>query len=122
MTRGDHTDQQWQRLEPLLPPPKPHTRRPNEGRRKDINGILWHPPGATCQTLWQGLKPLLSLAASIAGIWDRLFETIQAQADAEGRLDWEIHYVDGTTIRAHQHAAGAKNLDKAPTEQPENRL
>src|SRR4051794_14069379 len=28
--RGDLTDQQWQRLEPLLPPEKPWTGRPNE--------------------------------------------------------------------------------------------
>ena len=25
---------------------------------------------------------------------------LQAQADAEGRLNWEIHYVDGSVIRA----------------------
>lgn len=41
MARGDLTDQHWQRLEPLLPPQKPHTGRPNEDHRKVINGILW---------------------------------------------------------------------------------
>jgi transposase len=25
-----------------------------------------------------------------------------------GRLDWSVHYVDSTIVRAHQHAAGAK--------------
>ena len=25
-----------------------------------------------------------------------------------GKLDWSRHHVDGTVIRAHQHAAGAK--------------
>ena len=29
-------------------------------------------------------------------------------ADNKGELDWTIHYVDGTVIRAHQHAAGGK--------------
>ena len=29
-------------------------------------------------------------------------------ADQKGNLDWEVHYVDGTVIRAHQHAAGGK--------------
>ena len=33
---------------------------------------------------------------------------MQEQADAEGKLDWDKHYVDATIIRAHQHAAGAK--------------
>lgn len=29
------------------------------------------------------------------------------QSDQQGQLDWQAHYVDGTVIRAHQHAAGA---------------
>lgn len=36
---------------------------------------------------------------------------MQAEADADGRLDWTLHFVDGTTVRAHQHAAGAKGSD-----------
>src|SRR3954447_11392009 len=39
MRRGDLTDQQWQRLEPLLPPEKPWTGRPNEDHRQILNGI-----------------------------------------------------------------------------------
>jgi transposase len=42
-----------------------------------------------------------------AGIWQRLLAALQRQADAHGRLDWSTHFVDGTSIRAHQHAAGA---------------
>jgi transposase len=34
---------------------------------------------------------------------------LQQQADQHGQLNWEVHYVDGTVIRAHQHAAGAAN-------------
>lgn len=30
------------------------------------------------------------------------------QADAQGDIDWEVHFVDSTVVRAHQHAAGAK--------------
>lgn len=30
------------------------------------------------------------------------------QADAAGKIDWEVHFVDGTIVRAHQHAAGPK--------------
>jgi transposase len=29
-------------------------------------------------------------------------------ADAAGQIDWFVHHVDSTIIRAHQHAAGAK--------------
>ena len=51
MARGDLTDQQWQRLEPHLPPRKPKRGRPNRDHRRIINGILWidrtGAPGAT---------------------------------------------------------------------------
>ncbi|NJL41387.1 MAG: hypothetical protein HC899_35275 [Leptolyngbyaceae cyanobacterium SM1_4_3] len=42
------------------------------------------------------------------GVWQMVLETLQQQADAAGELDWETHHVDGSVIRAHQHAAGAK--------------
>ena len=32
-----------------------------------------------------------------------------ADGDAAGGLDWSLHFVDGTTVRAHQHAAGPRN-------------
>ena len=40
-------------------------------------------------------------------MWARVLAVLQRQADAAGRLDWATHYVDGTVVRAHQHAAGA---------------
>jgi transposase len=42
------------------------------------------------------------------GVWDRVLKALQSQKDAEGELDWEVHYLDATIVRAHQHAAGAK--------------
>jgi transposase len=43
-----------------------------------------------------------------AGVWDRVLAELQQQADEAGDLDWQLHHVDGTIIRAHQHAAGAR--------------
>jgi hypothetical protein len=40
------------------------------------------------------------------GIWQRIFATLQEQGNAAGLIDWDTHYVDGTVVRAHQHAAG----------------
>ena len=39
--RGDLTDQQWRRIEPLLPAQKPRIGRPSKDHRSIINGILW---------------------------------------------------------------------------------
>ena len=36
------------------------------------------------------------------------------EADAAGAIDWALHFVDGTVIRAHQHAAGAKGGTQRP--------
>ena len=37
----------------------------------------------------------------------RLFQRLQQQADQSGKINWELHFIDGSVIRAHQHAAGA---------------
>jgi transposase len=50
----------------------------------------------------------------LAGVWDRILAAVQQQADAAGEVDWELQFVDGTVIRAHQHAAGAKGGTHAP--------
>ncbi|CAA9311156.1 MAG: Mobile element protein [uncultured Gemmatimonadaceae bacterium] len=41
------------------------------------------------------------------GTWDRLLAHVQANADAQGEIVWTV-CVDGTVVRAHQHAAGAR--------------
>ncbi len=35
------------------------------------------------------------------------FGLVQAEADAAGEIDWDVA-VDSTSVRAHQHAAGAR--------------
>ncbi len=82
-----------------------------------LNGILWVlRTGAP----WRDLPDRYGSWNSVysrfrrwkaAGVWDRILAELQAQGDLRGELDWEIHFVDGSIVRAHQHAAGAK---KAP--------
>lgn len=45
---------------------------------------------------------------SADGTWERIFRSIQADADAGGRIDRSMVSVDSTVCRAHQHAAGAR--------------
>ena len=42
------------------------------------------------------------------------FAAVQQQGDAAGDVDWSVHFVDGSVIRAHQHAAGAKGGTQKP--------
>src|SRR3712207_5388008 len=113
MNRGDLTNSQWERLPPLLPPPKPNTGRPAPDPPPIINGILWIlRTGAPWRDLPAHYGPWQTVASRFyrwrkAGIWQQILEALQQQADATGALDWTIHYVDATVIRAHQHAAGA---------------
>jgi transposase len=112
--RGDLTKDQWERLAPLLPPQKPRVGRPAEDHRRIIDGILWKVrTGAPWRATPERYGPWPTLASRLrrwrrAGVWDRLFAAVQQQADAEGRLDWDVQLVDGSTIRAHQHAASGK--------------
>jgi hypothetical protein len=43
------------------------------------------------------------------GVVERVLAEVQRRADAGGELDWLCHYVDGSVVRAHQHAAGARH-------------
>jgi transposase len=50
------------------------------------------------------------------GVWDKVFAELPTALDVESNVDWEIHFIDSTTVRAHQHAAGAKKA--AQNEKP----
>jgi hypothetical protein len=43
-----------------------------------------------------------------SGLWRRLIDRLQSETDARGALDWDVHMVGGTNVRAHRHAAGAR--------------
>jgi transposase len=114
MNRGDLTNREWERLAPLLPPEKGRVGRPAHDNRRIINGILWvQRTGAPWRDLPERYGAWRTVASRFyrwrkAGIWQQILERLQQQADAAGELDWQVHYVDSTTIRAHQHTAGAK--------------
>ncbi len=48
------------------------------------------------------------------GTWDRVLTQLQAQADADGELDWTVS-VDSTVARLHQHGATAKRTVSSVT-------
>ena len=114
MTRADLTDKQWERLKPHLPPRKLHRGRPTADHRRINNGILWIDcTGAPWRDLPEKYGPWRTDASRFyrwrkAWEWDQILHSLQSHKDAEGELDWDLHYLDATIVRAHQHAAGAK--------------
>jgi transposase len=119
MNRGDLSNEQWETLKPLLPPLKPRTGKPNHDHRQVVNGILWIlRTGSPWRDLPERYGKWQSVATRFyrwqkANIWQQVLKRLQADADRQGKLDWEVHYVDGTVIRAHQHAAGGKKGAKS---------
>jgi transposase len=123
MHRGDVTHTPWERLQPLLPPQQPTTGRPAVDQRRMLNGSLWIlRTGAPWRDLPDRDGPWRTVASRFyrwqqAGIWSQLLAAVHAPADAEGQITWDLHDLDGTMIRAHQHAAGATQGTQRP--QPE---
>jgi transposase len=112
--RHELTDAQWERLAPLFPPQRPETGRPAKDHRLIINAIVWRlKTGAPWRDLPERYGPWQTVYSRFrrwqrSGVWDRVLAALQAEADGRGDLDWSLHFVDGTVMRAHQHAAGAK--------------
>ena len=110
---GDLTDQEWERLEPLLPSRKPQRGGRWRDHRQVINGILWRiDNGAKWDQIPERYGPAKTCYDRFArwernGTWARIEQRLQAEADAGGDLDWRAQ-VDSSVVRAHQHAAGAR--------------
>jgi transposase len=110
--RGEITDAAWERIAPLLPP---NGKRGGQwtDHRTVINGILWKlRTGAPWRDLPERYGSRSTCADRLArwereGLWDRLRTAAQTKSDAVGDVVWDVS-VDSTTVRAHQHAAGAK--------------
>jgi transposase len=115
MSRGDLTDAQYERLRPLLPSSDGKPGHPYDDHRRILNGILWiDRTGAPWRDLparygpWQTCYDRL-VRWRRQGVWERILQTLQGQADAQGQLDWELAPIDTTVVRAHQHAGGARH-------------
>lgn len=120
MKRHELTDAQWARRQPHLPPPRPATGRPNQDHRRVLNGILFRlKTGIPWRDLPERFGPWQTVYSRFrrwqrAGIWPRILADLQAEANAAGRLAWDLHLVAGTVVRAHQPAAGAKKGEPVP--------
>ncbi|MEU4090603.1 IS5 family transposase [Streptomyces aureus] len=112
MARGDLTDEQWKRLEPLLPPVS-KLGRPPRNRRQIFDAIWWRArTGSPWRDVPERYGPWETAYSvfrrwQIDGTWDHILHELHIRADADGVIAWEVS-VDSTVCRAHQHAAGAR--------------
>ena len=113
-TTRELTDAQWAKLAPLLPPQRPRMGRPPKDHRLIVEAIVrLDRTGAPWRDLPSQFGPWETVASRLyrwrrQGIWDRVLAALQADTDTRGELDWLLHFVDGSVVRAHQHAAGAR--------------
>jgi len=118
-------DELWERIEPLLPPPKRRRfrfpgRKPIDNR-KALTGILfvlksgipWEllpqemgsGSGMTC---WRRLQQWQE-----AGVWDKLWEILLAELRGADRIDWSRALVDSSFARAF---GGVEDSGPNPTD------
>lgn len=111
MTHARHTftDEQWLRIEPLLPPCKG---RPGGAHRKFFDALLWM---ARTGAPWRDLPERLGKWSAVyqryaywcrKGHFEHLFRGMQ-------QPDLEEVMVDSTCCRAHQASAGARKTSGA---------
>jgi transposase len=103
------TDAQWAMLEPLVEACRPHAKVPPSDLRRTVSAILWrHENGAKWRALPAELGPWWMAAQTFIrwarlGVWERLLNLVQERGVQIG-----MTFLDGTNVRAHQKAAGAR--------------
>jgi transposase len=103
------SDGQWVLLEPLIEVCRPKGKTPPQDLRRTLSAILWrHQNGAKWRAVPEELGPWwraaqLFIRWARAGVWERLLNLVQDCGIQLGMV-----FLDGTSVRAHQKAAGAR--------------
>ena len=111
------SDSDWERLAPLLPGRDGTPGRSGEDNRRFLDAVNWWSRNGGP---WRDLPKALGNWNSVfrrfdrwskSGVWRRLAETLQDP-------DFDCLAIDSTTVRAHQHAAGARKRGIRPKTPP----
>ena len=107
MHRHALTDEQWTKLQTVLPKQK-FGPKPVLGDRNFVDAVLYRgKTGIPWRDLPERFGPWKSIFNrfnnwSRRGVWTKVFKALRLKVDEEGCI------VDGSNVRAHQDAAGAK--------------
>jgi len=115
MIRPNLRDDQWERIEHLLPGKTSDRGRSGRDNRMFVEAILWL---ARSGTPWRDLLPEFGNWNSVyqrfarwqkRGVWSVVFEELAKDSD------WKEVFMDSSVIRAHQHTAGATGKTMPPS-------
>jgi transposase len=107
MPRKILRDDQWERIEAMLPGKASDRGRTAADNRLFVEAVLWIArTGSPWRDLPNAFGPWNSVYKRFArwsdsGVWHRVFAELAKDADFE-----EV-FLDSTIVRAHQHAAGS---------------
>lgn len=111
MARHELTDEQWELIADIFPPPS-KTGRPPKDRRQIINGIVWVlRSGSPWRDLPEEFGPWETYYGcfdrwNADGTLDKILRRLRAARIAIGAVDEELWCIDGTIVRAHRCAGG----------------
>jgi transposase len=118
MRKAFLSDEQWAKIEPLLP--KVRSRgRPWAENRRVLEGILWvlktgarwrdlpkeYPSASTC---WRRLRQWEE-----QDVWLKIWRQFLSELDQQGRLDWSESFLDGSFAPAKKGATASEKPSAA---------
>ena len=102
------SDEQWERVGPLLPGKTGDRGRSGKDNRRFLEAVLWM---VRTGSPWRDLPENFGNWSSVwkrfrrwalKGVFERIFAALS------GDPDFEYALIDGTIVRVHQHGTGAK--------------
>lgn len=109
-------DDQWKRIEPLLPGRDGHVGVTARDNRLFVEAVLYrYRAGIPWRDLPERFGDFRVVHTrfsrwSRSGVWERVFQALAQEADNEYAM------IDSTIVRAHQHSAGAKGGRRKPSD------
>ena len=125
MKRHEVSEEEWALLDPLIPKSRAKTGRPPRDRRQMLNGLLWVlSTGAQWRDLPERFGPWETVYGYFgkwraSGLFDSILDALHLRLDREGKIDWDLWCIDGTSVRGTRSSAGASK--KVPRTIPRNR-
>jgi transposase len=115
MVRADvFSDELWAVIKPVLPSGAGRRGRPWNDHRRVLDGIAWR---FRTGTPWRDVPAVFGPWQSLwdrhrrwseDGTYDRMFAAVRAASTVDDAEVIALMSIDSTSVRAHQHAAGAR--------------